>query len=445
MRRALPLSCAILLLVFFGLWPQTGRAAPKAAFVKSELQRVDEIWPGQRLTLKVTLYTTATFSGAPRFLLPKVSGMLLMRNKDRPLLGSESVDGVSLISKRYEIAIFPLRSGQLTMPAFAVEFAYRDTNGREVMARDQVTSLSFTVEDIPGLPPKETALTTNKLQVEDQWQPAPGKAKRGDAFKRTVTIKAYNLPGIALPPLNLKAPAGIALYPEPPQVENDTVRGAFSGKRLESFSYICQRQGTFIIPDHKIYWWNPQERRLRVTTLKSVTMTVSAGPFPESEELPAAHHDGRIPLKALLITLIGIITTAAALFWARKRRGAKEPNAKEREKRYFNELLKAAESQRAAATMTALLRWLDHRGAFHSPATIRQFTATVADPGLKEQLEALETDLFGTDASPGKPWSGKKTARLLKIARRKLDYRGKHQQNGGSNALPVLNPPEINR
>lgn len=68
-------------------------AGPPPAFVKEELVQSKKIWPGQRLTLYIKLYTTTSFSGSTRFELPKVSGMLTMENEGRPLVGSEEIDG----------------------------------------------------------------------------------------------------------------------------------------------------------------------------------------------------------------------------------------------------------------------------------------------------------------------------------------------------------------
>ena len=72
----------ILLLFLTGI----SLAAGPPAFIKASVGKTDKIWAGQRVNMHVTLYTTVSFSGTPRFSLPKVSGMLMMENEDRPLL-----------------------------------------------------------------------------------------------------------------------------------------------------------------------------------------------------------------------------------------------------------------------------------------------------------------------------------------------------------------------
>jgi len=111
---------AVLLLLSFFL-PGLSFAGAGPAFVKEKLGKSNKIWPGQRLTLDITLYTTTSFSGSTRFELPKLSGMLIMENEGRPLLGTENVDGLSYIFKRHEIVLFPLRPGNLQISPFNVD------------------------------------------------------------------------------------------------------------------------------------------------------------------------------------------------------------------------------------------------------------------------------------------------------------------------------------
>ena len=141
----------VAILVIFAL---TGLslAGPPPAFVKEELVQSQKIWPGQRLTLYIKLYTSTSFSGSTRFELPQVSGMLTMENEGHPLVGTEEVKGLPYIFKRHEIDLFPLRSGRLTLPAFTVVFGFRGENGKRLEQSFSTQPQQFKVLEIPGTP-----------------------------------------------------------------------------------------------------------------------------------------------------------------------------------------------------------------------------------------------------------------------------------------------------
>ncbi len=156
----------VLFYLFMAAIPSFAEIRP--AFIGTELQKNETIWQGQQQKLYVKLYTTTSFSGSTRFTLPKVSGMLIMESEDRPLLGTEKIDGVSYIFKQYEIVLFPQYAGSLTVPPFPVEFAFRDTGGKVVEQNFSTDELQFSVKSIPGIDPSKPVVTTKKFKVDDR-------------------------------------------------------------------------------------------------------------------------------------------------------------------------------------------------------------------------------------------------------------------------------------
>jgi len=91
MRTPSPYTCRTALVLTDLLFLALGGlsfAGSQPAFVREKFVQAEKIWVGQRVNMYVTLYTSTSFSGSTRFELPKVSGMLIMENEDRPLLGS---------------------------------------------------------------------------------------------------------------------------------------------------------------------------------------------------------------------------------------------------------------------------------------------------------------------------------------------------------------------
>ncbi|HIE08150.1 MAG TPA: hypothetical protein EYP64_08900, partial [Desulfarculaceae bacterium] len=411
---------------------------PQSAFVKEELVLAKKIWPGQRLTLYVKLYTTTSFSGSTRFELPKVSGILIMENEDRPLIGTEKIDALPYIFKRHEIVLFPLRPGNLTLPAFNVEFGFRGENGKEMKQNFTTQPFKFSVLNIPGATPQKPVITSNNLQVKDRWVPEPSKAKVGDALTRTILMTADDLPGMAFPPLGLKKIDGLGFYTKPAQVDDQRQRGQFTGSRTETITYICEQEGTFKVPGISIQWWNPKTENLKEVPLKAVKITVSANLLLEKES-PAGATIGTgstgFPWKVAVIILLFSVVTGILFFRFRGKMLPHKTKTADPEKELFTKFQTAAASNDAAATMQALLCWLDQSKFAGNPGSLELFSTLTEDSELKKEIEYLEKTLYASTFE--KQWSGEQLFGAVQRARKNLMREMPQTKRCG---LPELNP-----
>jgi hypothetical protein len=408
------------------------------AFVKEKLVKSEKIWPGQRLTLQVTLYTTISFSGSTRFELPKVSGMLIMENEDRPLIGSEKIDGISCIFKRHDIILFPLRPGKLQVPSFEVEFSFRSDTGSVANRSFTTRPLKFKALKIPGADPRKPVITTTRLKVDERWQPQPGPAKVGDALVRTITFTADDLPGMVLPPVVPQKIDGLGLYLKAPQLDDQRQRGVFTGRRTETITYVCERQGNFIIPELSFQWWNPEDETLRQVVLKKVEIKVSASPLSGKEGQAGSVQavPGSFSWKwlALIIPFMGLAIAGFVRFY-QKKQCRESLSLDTTEKELWQEFKKAADSHNAAAAMQNLLAWLDHSKIVGTSPTLKHFYDLSGDPELKKEIIFLETSLYAV--KPENPWSGDKLSSAVQRARKNLNHRSLLNRPAD---LPELNP-----
>lgn len=446
MRTPSPYTCRTVLVLTALLFLALGGlsfAGSQPAFVREKLVQAEKIWPGQRLILYITLYTTTSFSGSTRFELPNVSGMLIMENEDRPLLGTEKIDGVSYIFKRHEIALFPLRSGSLTMPAFTVEFGFRGEKGKVVDQSFTSRQLQFSVLEIPGADPQKPLITTANIQVKDQWNPEPGKTKVGDALIRTITMTADDLPGMAFPPLNIEKIDGLGVYRKQPRVNDQMERGAFTGRRIETVTYVCEKEGKFTLPGMSINWWNPKNEELKEIKLKPVTLEVATNPFFETEDQPGANQQssGNFFWEPAGIAMLVLAVAIIGLLWLLRLKKQQASPLEPSEADLFKQFHRASTAGDAAKTMQALMRWLDCSGLTGGSGRLDLLVLRACDEDLGRQVQALETVLF----SPGEinkgtgSWSSGGLYRAVKRVRRKLGQ-ADMRLKAGEKGLPALNP-----
>ncbi len=360
-----------------------------------------------------------------------------MESEDRPLLGTEKIDGVSYIFKQHEIDLFPQRAGSLTVPPFTVEFGFRGPENKVTEQNFNTGKLQFTVEKIPGADPGKAVITTTNLHIDDHWEPVVDKAKVGDAFIRTITMTADDLPGMAFPPLNVQKIDGMGLYTRQPQVADQIQRGEFTGKRIETISYVCEQEGTFTVPEITIPWWNPKKESLQNIVLESVLLKVDTNPLLQKES-PAdakASRTAGFPWRWSLVILLISCLTGAVFIWQRRRMKPQKLKVIDKENELFKEFQKVSASHDASATMQALLHWLDCSDLTDSPGNLTRFIGLADDSELAIQTEALETTLYARGNK--QQWSGDKLYSAVKRARKKLKQ---HRPPDVQHSLPVLNP-----
>ena len=428
--------CALLVLAAVLAATPCCFAAGQSVLLQSELRQPEKIWVGQRLDLSVTLFTTIAFAGVPRFDLPKDAGLAIIADDAHPLLGTKTIDGVSYISKQYAISIFPLRIGTLTLPAFAVEFGYQGDAGQQVDATLTTTAAQITVLAVPGADPKLPLVTATDLTVDDRWDPSPDKAAVGDAFTRTITLRATGVPGMALPPLRMTSSDGLAVYAGPPQVATDMARGNFIGKRVETFSLVCQKVGTYTLPEMRIQWWNPTDEQLQVMQLRPVTFRVAPNPVLDaSAPGGAANGPGFFSWRWGAASLLVVAAAAGGVWLLRKKcKGSARAGGKT-EKALFRQFRRAAASHDAAETMRTLTQWFAAAGRSGGCDSLSQFMEKFGDRSLRNQFTALEASLYGRQQER---WSGALLSRQFTAARKKYLHRPVHL--GSQQALGPLNP-----
>ena len=97
--------------------------------------------------------------------------------------------------------------------------------------------------------------------------------KVGDAVIRTVTIEAEGIPAMLLPPLTLVAPTGIAVYPDPPSLQDrsDSRTDVLTATRIDRATFMLQQPGDYVLPAIDLAWWNLGDQTIQRARAGEVT------------------------------------------------------------------------------------------------------------------------------------------------------------------------------
>jgi hypothetical protein len=342
-----------------------------------------------------------------------------MKPEQRPVLSTRTIKDRQYVVQRHEFALFCQQSGEIRVPEIQVRCSSIKSVG-DPPAPHVLRVPAFKVA--PRLPAEARAgqvlVTTTRLEVRETWNPPPGDAKVGDAFRHTVTLRAVDVPGMLLPQIPKLQPEGLSVYSSGPGIDDRTERGQFTGQRIESISYICESAGKIEIPGVRIRWWNPTKPAWEEKTLPAVTLTISPNPAyvsKESDDLtPAGQTSQAAHLWSILV--IGLIALGFFLV-SRRRKSDKEAQA-------FREVIQACRDNDAGSVYNAVTRWRSLDVGF-----------TGAPPmDVTEELVSAQRVILGLEPL----WEGRDLEKSMQSWRRQVRH-GKSLLQAGGN-LPDLNP-----
>ena len=219
---------------------------------------------------------------------------------------------------------------------------------------------------------------------------------------------------MAFTPLVFSKIDGLGVYPAEPIVEDSYDRGSLKGKRVETVTYVFEREGSFEIPEIAIWWWDLGRKALRKVVLSSLRAAVSGGPA-NADDLTiddAVEGSGQTGIQMLLGGIVCLLLLAGVAWRFRsplQSRWQAWKYAREfSEKAYFHRLGAACRQNDAKASYNQLLAWLNRQSSGDNAVSLRQFLAAAGSEKLDQQIEELESRLFkkGAESKTQTTWSG---------------------------------------
>ncbi len=373
-------------------------------------------WIGQRLSFYVELYSEGAFRGPTSFILPQVQGLVIVKVGD-PMVSSRPINGETWFVQSHEFALFSQKEGTIQLPGFPARFGTsQGFTGQGSEIRAEVPGFQVKVTRPPGTDPDQFLVTTTALSLSEQWNPHPGKeVKTGDVFKRTITQNAEEMTGMALAPAPLRVPDGIRVYPGEASVTDETERGAFSGQRVDTLTYLVERPGSYTLPAIRYDWWNPKTHKLESKTLLATTFTAVGS------VAPAASTSKR---ESVILPIAALILGGWALWAFRQPILARLSRIRDTidppHNRTARALVAACRRNDAPTAERMLLQWQTEEPGFSPDAELRQ------------RIAELQRHLYGPQTAD-LSWKGAPLARAFR-------HRPRPSPETVSPALPPLNP-----
>lgn len=400
-------------------------------------------WTGEGVPFFVTLHSPGPFSGTASFDLPELPQTVFVK-VGSPVVGNTTVDGESLFTQRHEFILYTQQSGEFTIPPFRVRFSGKKSflgDAEPIEADTQ--QVRFESQRPPGFESLGTIIATTNMTVNQSWLPAaqaseeasePIKLQAGDVLQRTVTRTASATTAMILPAITTKAPAGIRVYKTNPTIEDNTVRGQSTARRVDTIKYQFERPGTFELSAMNFTWWDSASEELKTDTIDGLLIEVEG-----QVTTATTSTDAEAPSRRRLS--VGITIAICFLAWLalklvqplveawQSRRNSPAAIA-------TRDVHTACRANDPAAAYSAILDWQRAAQPSHSPTWL---TVVQSDTGAEFQYEwqQLAQRLFGQQEFE-QTWKGGQFQQTFDSLRKALNHDPVHRTNRPP--LPKMNP-----
>jgi hypothetical protein len=234
-----------------------------------------------------------------------------------------------------------------------------------------------------------------------------------------------------LTPIPDKAPDGVQVYIDTPEVQDGTERGDSTAERIDTLKYQMQAPGDFMLPEVTFSWWDPDNEEVKSQTLPGLQVEVAAATSPvvatETESAEAPDWQRLAVVVVILGGLLGAVYKPARWCIAAWRAKHHSPSAVARRK-----LKAACAANDSRKTYSAMMAWL-HTSQMSD--NDNENSSFLNQQPLKDHWDTLSRSLFGTEADCVS-WNGKEFWNAFVSTQQ----RASHGPRKHSSTLPSLNP-----
>lgn len=360
-------------------------------------------------------------------------------------------NGIHYVVEEQQYAIFPQKSGKLTITGPAFNALVYDGVPRQVNIRPKQTNLA--VKPIPSNFQGQYWLPAKKVTLHDTYASQDDKIEEGSTLIRTVNIETVGLPAQLVPKLEFIAGQSYSAYPEPSIEQNVIRQGELVGKTSIKVTYIFNQAGEVTIPELKLTWFNTDTRQEETAVLSAKIIHVAQGATakqdvnqnkltatnghradmreepPEKEQKPLqvpANSSYWAWILAILFALAWLLTLLLWLF----RPYLFPSRAKSRA---LKRLKIACFSNNPALARDALLAWAALQWPDAEILNLNDLQKLIHDQKLKKQCHFLSQALYSREK--GIQWHGPELWQAVSA----YDIR-RFKVRSGTGNLPPINP-----
>ena len=431
----------VLTLPLTGVCADNDGVADSDILIRTAIKPPANIVVGQRVILQVGVLAADGWAQIKNVRDFSVEGAQVVRYGSQGARLNETIQGRAFSGQRYDLSLFPWRTGTIKVPSIAVEVEVSrwGSDGGKASQRLETPQATFEVNTPPGAEGIQGLISTPDLKAAQRWAPEQQDFKVGDAIKRTIELSGRDLSGMAFTPLQFESTDMVSVYAAEPRVDDRFDRGNLSGTRVETVTYVFTREGAVELPEIVVPWWDTDQNKLKQAVLPALKLEIAPSPTAATGATNGVALEGPRTLPrwmASVLAILALLLILAILFrdrlygtWRQWQQAHVED-----ERHDFRQFAKAARSNDPNTTYNRLMRWLDRIHEGPGAARLDDFLRHYGDKAALKEADRLQQALGKT----GTGWSGNPLIATMRVARRRWHQAKNIKQADLS--LPPLNP-----
>lgn len=243
----------------------------------SKLLPAGPLVPGQKAVLSFRISTNRWFAGGTHITLPEVPGLVILQTEQFASNASESRGGESWVVQRWSLDVYAQRAGDFTVPPVRLRIKVNTADAGNVEGELLSDPVQFSAAVPEPLAQAEQWVAAPSFTVSQQFSRSLQDLKPGDAFDQEILFEATDVMAMMLPTVTTSGQPGLASYPSPPELKNNSNRGELTARRSRRITYVVEAEGQFHLPAREFFWWDTVGGKLQLLTLPATDITVGAG------------------------------------------------------------------------------------------------------------------------------------------------------------------------
>ena len=256
------------------------------------------------LTMEIVFKTSVNDAGLSELEIPD---MIIEQLGEQKVFNRRVGDRTEQVIEQ-KFALYPLATGQLSIPPMILEAVIPDPNRRQARRRSplddfmnpfgqrggqkkirrQSERLSLFVKAIPDNYPKDARwIPASDVSWTQQWRPKPPSFQVGDPVTRLLTLEVVGQHQKILPKLPPRDTPDLKIYSDKSEHTQRSTPTGLIAQRSDSQAIIPMRSGRITLPEEKMYWWNTQKDRLESIVLPAYGFDAAAAAGSAAATQPA--------------------------------------------------------------------------------------------------------------------------------------------------------------
>lgn len=255
----------------------------------------------EQIIYTLTIKTSENLQGSLPQFVDDGSQSWIIKQISEPAVDTEIDNGIESKTVTIRYALFPQKSGVLSIPQMRLHAYYPDKNrgrpasslfsaffnedllnsfGFNNMKKVDLTTKPQTIE-VRAIPSENNGywwLPSQQVTISSDWDNKLPEFKAGEPANRRITLTAAGIIDTQLPKLSFKEVVGLKQYPEKPEVSSYVTQNGIISQMNINVVYIPEKDGALNIPEIIVPWYNLNTEQMDRAQLSAQQINIENNP-----------------------------------------------------------------------------------------------------------------------------------------------------------------------